>query len=340
MTMKTFTKLLFVGIVLTSNTSDAQVANCDPPTAQTIMEINNVRALLLNGGDMWWNVLGNSNPVYEIPKGSNNHSMFMGSVWLRGVDGGGNLLTAGQTYRQRGIDFWPGALDNQGNVDSSTCKYWDKLFSVKGTDIINAKNGGTPTASILNWPGTHAPFNDLNANNVYEPNLGEYPIYDPQVTSNIPGEMVWCVINDVGGAHTAYPGGLPLGLEIQITAFAYPSNTSEILNNTTMYRFKMINKSSKGIFDFNFGFFTDPDLGGGEDDYVGCNFTPNGKRVFYCYNADFVDSKYGNKPPSVGITFLKTLKDENGASIPVSSFMFLTNEGQVGMMEIQEMLLN
>lgn len=274
--------------------------------------------------------MGNFNASYEIPKGSGKHSMFMGSIWMSGLDNGGNLYTAGQTYRERGIDFWPGALDNQGLIDSITCKYWDRLFSVKGTDIVNSKTGGVPSESVLNWPGTDAPFNDLNFNNIYEPNQGEYPVYDPQTPGNIPGEMVWCVINDVRGAHTAYPGGLPLGMEIQITSFAYQSNTLGILNNSTLYRFKMINKSSKSFYDFKFGFFTDPDLGDGTDDYVGCNFTPNGKRVFYCYNSDFSDAVYGSTPPAVGLTYLKTLKDLNGVSLPVSSFMFITSAGQPG----------
>lgn len=329
MSMKTFTKVFLLGCFLTSNSLFAQLANCDPPTAEAIIEINNVRARLLNGGDMWWNIFGNSNASYEIPKGSGNNSMFTGSLWMAGVDAGGNLLSAGQTYRQRGLDFWPGVLDKTGKVDSSTCKTWDRMFSVKGADIVSVKNGNAPSASILNWPGSHAPFNDLNANGVYEPNAGEYPTFDPNVLSNIPGEMVWWVINDVGGAHTAYPGGLPLGVEIQTTAYAYPTNSSEIVNNSTLYRFKIINKSANPVYDFYFGFSADPDLGDGNDDYIGCN-TATMNQLFYCYNADAVDAKYGNKPPAVGLTYLRTFKNETGVNVPVSSFMFFTNEGQPG----------
>ncbi len=327
--MKIFTKLLLVGSILTSNSGWAQVANCDPPSAEAIIEINNVRARLLNGGDMWWNIFGNSSASYEIPKGSGNNSMFSGALWMAGLDAGGNLLSAGQTYRQRGLDFWPGVLDNLGNVDSSTCKAWDRMFSVKRSEIQEVKNGNAPSASILNWPGSHAPFQDINANGIYEPNTGEYPVFDPQVLSNMPGEMIWWVINDVGGAHTAFPGGLPLGVEIQTTAYAYPTNKSEIVNNTTLYRFKIINKSANPVYSFHFGFSADPDLGGGNDDYVGCN-TSSTNPVFYCYNATAVDAQYGNKPPAVGLTFLRTLKSETGANVPVTSFMFFTNEGQAG----------
>lgn len=110
-----------------------------------------------------------------------------------------------------------------------------RMFSVKRSEIQDVKDGNAPSASILNWPGSHAPFNDLNANGVYEPNIGEYPLFDPSVISNVPGEMVWWVINDVGGAHTAHPGGLPLGVEIQTTAYAYPTNATELYRYLRSY---------------------------------------------------------------------------------------------------------
>lgn len=330
--MKTFTKILLMGGILIGNASYAQVANCDPPKAQVNVEINNVRFALRNGGDLWWN---GSSAVYEIPWGTGQHSMFAGAIWLSGVDAGGNLLTAGQTYRQRGIDFWPGALANNGTIDSISCKYWDKIFTVKRQDINDVKNGQAPSNQIKAWPGSHAPFFDANANGNYEPLNGEYPVYDPQVLSNNPEGMAWWVMNDVGGEHTAYPGGLPLGLEIQATAFAYTTNRSQIvdgssiINNTTMYRYKFINKSNKTINNFKMGVFADSDLGGGNDDYVGCNLNGQ-KSVFYTYNSSPTDNVYGNFPPAIGITYLKTFKDEFGNQLPVSSFMFLSNEGSPG----------
>ena len=40
-------------------------SDCDPASAQADLDINNVRARILNGGDMWWDL---SNARYEIPK--------------------------------------------------------------------------------------------------------------------------------------------------------------------------------------------------------------------------------------------------------------------------------
>jgi hypothetical protein len=324
--MKTFTKILLMGGILISNASDAQVANCDPPTAQLTIDINNVRFALRNGGDIWFD---GSSAVYEIPKGSGNHSMFGGAIWLSAVDAGGNLLTAGQTYRQRGDDFWPGALANNGTIDSISCKFWDRIFFVTRQDIDEVKSGAAPNNRVKDWPGSHAPFFDANANGNYEPLEGEYPVYDPQVLINNPSAMAWWVMNDVGGVHTAYPGGMPLGLEIQATAFAYATNKSQILNNTTMYRYRFINKSNKAVLNFKMGVFADSDLGNGNDDYVGCDIN-GAKSVFYTYNATANDQVYGAYPPAIGITYLKTFKDEFGNQLPASSFMFFTNEGQPG----------
>ena len=70
---------------------------CLPPSASSQLDINNVRALLHNGGDMWWDLVGN--PRYEVPKGSNRHSMFASSLWIGGLDDAGQLRVAAQTYR-------------------------------------------------------------------------------------------------------------------------------------------------------------------------------------------------------------------------------------------------
>ena len=93
-----------------ATTPDQSLAfNCAAGTAQTLLDINNVKTMILNGGDMWWDL---SNPKYEIPKNSGKHSLFAGSLWIGGLDDEDQLKVAAQTYRQSGNDFWPGPLDN------------------------------------------------------------------------------------------------------------------------------------------------------------------------------------------------------------------------------------
>ncbi len=82
-------------------------AACNPATATIDLDINNVRARMMTGGDMWWD-RGTGTARYEVPKGSLKNSLFAGSVWVGGYDDQNTLKVAGQTYRQKGNDYWPG----------------------------------------------------------------------------------------------------------------------------------------------------------------------------------------------------------------------------------------
>src|SRR4051812_19981870 len=63
-------------------------ALCDPATATVDLDINNVRARMMNGGDMWYD-RPTGTARYEVPKGSNKNSLFAGSVWVGGYDAEG-----------------------------------------------------------------------------------------------------------------------------------------------------------------------------------------------------------------------------------------------------------
>jgi hypothetical protein len=80
-------------------------AGCNQTTATIDLDVNNVRARLMNGGDMWWDIPTGS-AAYEVPKGSNKNALFAGSIWIGGKDASGSLKVAAQTYRQSGNDYW------------------------------------------------------------------------------------------------------------------------------------------------------------------------------------------------------------------------------------------
>jgi hypothetical protein len=112
-------------------------ANCLPSSASTTLDINNVRCLLHNGGDMWWDLT--NNPRYEIPKVNDpalaRHSAFAASLWIGGIDDDQNLRVAAQTYRQSGSDFFPGPLTPTGAVTPEVCADWDKMYKINREDI-------------------------------------------------------------------------------------------------------------------------------------------------------------------------------------------------------------
>ncbi|UTW64598.1 hypothetical protein KFE98_10795 [bacterium SCSIO 12741] len=57
-------------------------ANCAPSAYSTELDINNTRAVIQTGGDMWWDF---TNAQYEIPKNSGHTALFAGALWLGDV---------------------------------------------------------------------------------------------------------------------------------------------------------------------------------------------------------------------------------------------------------------
>ncbi len=337
--MKKYIQILSI-IALIGVTNTSVIANdCNPPTASIDLDVNNVRAKLLNGGDKFWDIFGSSNSAYEIPKGSNKYSMFASAIWIAALDQGGNLYTAAQTYRQRGNDFWPGELNALGETQNIDCREGDKMYSVYGTEVVNAKIGKGIAYNVSRWPAHIADFYDANNDGIYDPSLGDYPLLDKNKPNLIPGQMVFWTINDKGNVHAAIPNNLSMGLEIQITAYAFPSNSSNAINNSTFYKYKIINKSATNYTDFHVAEFGDSDLGNPQDDYVGCDLSTNssGKKrnLFYTYNGDAADEDgvapgYGNNPPAIGICFLETGYDSAGSKLDMNSFIYFGNSAIPG----------
>jgi hypothetical protein len=312
---------------LRKNGLKTSAAGCQPATAAIDLDINNVNARLMTGGDMWWNI-GLGVAAYEIPIGSGKSSQFAASCWIGGYDQQNQLKVAGQTYRQSGNDYWPGALDVNAKITSENCSNWDYFWkvdkSVLNSFIQLSKTGGnTSTAnfqSINQWPAvgnanalgnngtpvvmttgnTYAPFVDLNGNGVYEPNLGEYPA----ITGD---EYIWWVFNDAGNVKEMSLTAA-IGVEVQTSAFAYA--TQDFLNNSTFCNYRVINRGALTIDSTYIAVWDDCDLGYYYDDFIGCDTTRglgiqyNGTNCDGCGAGDPVNS-YGENPPQVGLDYFQ-----------------------------------
>ncbi|HIA36858.1 MAG TPA: hypothetical protein EYN89_09075, partial [Flavobacteriales bacterium] len=92
--------------------------------------------MIHTGGDMFSDFATNT-PSYEVPKGSNKHSMYLSSLWLGGTDVNGQLRIAAQRYRSSGVDFWTGPLDTSGTAEISpeNCAEWDKHFIISRAEV-------------------------------------------------------------------------------------------------------------------------------------------------------------------------------------------------------------
>ena len=170
--------------------------DCVSAGAQTDQAINNVRARLLAGGDVWWD--GQTNGRYIVPKVEPGEeevsSIFAGAVWLGGLDQGNNLKVACQTYGSSSgqTDFWPGPLTGAGTTEAETCETWDRFFTVTGTDVrkhranfLASQKDGVPynpsdiPESIRKWPAVgNEYFEDLEGFRLPDDNNGLAGFWD------------------------------------------------------------------------------------------------------------------------------------------------------------------
>ena len=327
-----------------------EAGDCKPATSQIDMNINNVRARLMNGGDMWWDL--NDDAKYEVPKvpvGSTDprvSSLFAGAVWIGGIDLGGQLKVAAATYRQSGNDFFPGPLDANGEVDQTTCTDFDRQWQVLGSEIdefrthftipgVSTWDPSSIPSNILDWPAKNnpnnqlvgnrdlAPFFDYDNNGEYDPVYGDFPVINSSF-QNYADQMIWWVYNDKGNIHTE-TGGQAIGMEIQTLAFAF--KTTDEIDNMTFYKYVLLNKATTTLDSVYMGQWADPDLGCYTDDYIGCD-TSRGLGIIY--NSDANDQPcpvgYGDQPPLLGIDYFKGPLDENGDELGMSSFLYYDND--------------
>ncbi|MCJ8291737.1 MAG: T9SS type A sorting domain-containing protein [Crocinitomicaceae bacterium] len=260
---------------------------------------------------------------YEVPKGSGKHLIFSQSLWFGAKDPSGQLRIAAQRYAGDSTDFFPGPYSSNGSYDDPGYinEYIPALWKVSKADIdahINeyASSGSVsnPHPTILNWPGNgyqalgvspdQAPFVDLNSDGVYDPYVGDYPA--------IKGcEALYIIMNDTKSA-AGGTGTASLGIEIHILMYQYAS--LDFLNDITFMDIRVINRGGTDLVDFVTASYTDADLGGFNDDYMGCDPMRN---VVFTYNGDLYDEDngslgYGEGPPAVGVMYLNDTMSHAG----------------------------
>jgi hypothetical protein len=331
--------------------------NCNDATSQVDLDINNVRARLLGAGDFWWDL---NNAVYVVPKVDPTtgvvevSSLFAGALWLGGIDAGGQLKIAAQTYRQSGNDFWPGPLDPSGATNSDVCSAYDRHWKVNREQINNhiaLAAASTPVpignipAPILEWPARNnpyavgknsvaltidrnlAPFEDVDGNGEYDPTQGDYPRIDGD-------QAIFWVYNDKGNIHTETNGD---AMSIEIQALAFGFNTSDEINDMTFYRYQILNFGTSNLDSTFFAVWVDADLGWYLDDYVGCDTSLG---LGYCYNGTALDGpgspNYGPNPPIIGTDFFQgpkkffnTPSGRDSVLLGMSAFLFYNNDFSV-----------
>jgi hypothetical protein len=156
------------------------------------------------------------------------------------------------------------------------------------------------------WPWQKgAPFQDRDGDGAYDPSV------------DIPGfphadQVAWFVVNDLdAGATGVLYGSDPIGLELQITLWAYENiNGFPELDDVIFKQYRLIYKGTDTtpgdarIEEMYFAQWADPDVGDYGDDLVGTDVELD---LGYAYNSTSSDSHYDAfalAPPAVGYAFL------------------------------------
>ncbi len=333
-------------------------AGCSQATQFIDLDINNVRSTLRNGGDMWWDGIGQAK--YEVPKGSGKSALFAGSCWIAGyASDTKKLKVSAQTFRTGGrVDYWSGPLDANANVSAQTCSDWDRFWKINRSDVEKFKKlcvgltGADLTQCLLSniadipqvikeWPAagsttaignasvpltmvpgrSYAPFEDKNLD-------GKYNFLDGDCPEIVGDQYIWWVFNDMGNAKT-FTNTEGIGLEIQTSAFAF--STADCLNEASFINYKIINRGNSTFDTTYMATWTDADLGYFNDDFVGCDV---GRGLGILYNANAFDpgvNGYGYDIPMIGVDFFvgPQVLDDNlkvVETLNMTGFTFFNND--------------
>ncbi|MFZ6051922.1 T9SS type A sorting domain-containing protein [Halocola ammonii] len=337
--------------------NQTRAAGCAPAEASRFLEFNNVRAFIEQGGSMWQD-RSTGRASYEVPRGEGIHSIYAGALWMGGYSPDQQLKLAAVTFRTSGNDFWPGPLTaNTAEIDAETCTAYDEFYPTTRQmaeqhrqyydclndpecDLESQGLAGYVQPSIFDeWPAHGdtdvgqdyylAPFYDYNEDGFYNPTDGDYPYYDlfseidcanrrrEDVVPLFGDRNYYWIFNDKGNIHTESQGQ-PIGMEIRAQAFAFATNDE--INNMTFYNYVVINQGTQTLNDTYFCQWVDPDVGGSEDDFVGCDVQ---RGLGFAYNGDNDDGPsdqqtYSGTPPAVGVDFFEgPYQDEDGVDNPL-----------------------
>lgn len=321
-------RCLLVYIVLLYGVVDVQAQDpgtCSPGVGEAQLDVGNVRARLLNNGNLFWQ---GSPAVYEVPKGSGNHAVFNAALWVGGLVNDSLRIAAA---RYGGYEFWPGPLSASGTPPAD-CADFDNLAPLYREDVERYEQFGDVSHRLRDWAWQWgAPVLDGDGDR------SNYNLAGGDRPELLGDQTVWWVMNDMGNVHNS-TDSQPLGLEVRASAFAF--NTVGTVGNTTFYRYQLQYKGTSLLDSAYVALFLDTDLGDFGDDLVGSDTTLG---MGYTYNGRNEDGDYGEAPPALGISFIRGPRafpdsldndrdgiiDEHDERLRLTGFMYYNSSGNV-----------
>jgi len=278
------------------------------------LSVNNIKAVIFPNNIQFMN--GANDKGFFYPADSVTSTMFSYGLWIGGNDSDENLHLAAETYNQNGHDFWAGPLSDDGlaSITGQMSWTWMKVWNISREQVNNHiahfqdPNYQIPEV-IESWPAHGdsvfhqakylAPFIDVDLDDEYHPELGDYPFIKGDQT-------IFFIYNDQ--LEHSESGGASLGVEIQCMAWAISDfENPDPYKSTMFFNYKIINRSQQTFYDTFLGVFADIDIGNSSDDFIGCHVN-NGN--FYGYNGDDYDEHgmgsfgYGENIPTQSVCIL------------------------------------
>jgi hypothetical protein len=215
-----------------------------------------------------------------------------------------DINDVGLDLRGDAAEFFQKAQNDVTDADIATVKAqylkdWDEWPVQKGAPYVDRNNNGQ-----YDKPPAGLKSDELITGNYDEPGVVGA---DPNSPA---GQVMWTVCNDLNeAASRGLYGAAPIGVELQITAWAY--KRTDALGNVVFQKYRMINRGIFASDSFYVCKWSDPDLGDSGDDFAGCDVSEvAGKTVSlgYIYNSNSVDIQFRNynlPPPSGGYDFFQ-----------------------------------
>lgn len=248
----------------------AVFANAQPRYANGTLNVNS------------WKVQFNTSGIHGCDAENRTATYFQGDslfspisgfgLWLGGTYKGNihNIVSANNLY---GTDYSHGPLRTDKPIkvhDTSRLSYWNQVFDINRKDVMLQLLDSATSESIKKWPGTGnsayreprivAPFEDLNGNEKYEPNRGEYP-------KMVGDEMLLIVAND--DVIKRQSASAVMGMGVETRAFAFHCADDSLLNHTFFVEYEITNQSTRQYDSVYLSQYVDFNVGTAGNDVLG-----------------------------------------------------------------------
>ncbi len=281
---------------------------------QSLININNITCWAAQDGFHDWVVQS----VGKSWNGSFPRNVFAGTIFSEGIVWGGQVNDGSSPL-----------IRVNGNTYASGCTPITRVFRVRAdyqtedllmdaATFFNIPAGDVTQEQINeirtqyetdrnNWPADEgAPFNDVNEDGIYEPDI-DIP--------GVPQASQTMFIKYDDGNVPLY-GSPAIGLEVSETYWAV-SGHEELMNTIfkkTDIKYTGGSQPSPGSYIDSMFIcqWSDPDIGNSGDDFAGCDTTLN---LGYAYNSYSVDAVYtglGLAPPAAGYVMLQGTSEYTG----------------------------